>query len=79
MAGIKICVASSHYKRKKKEKKKKKKGKMWLAYMFGQRSTKNKIKLTKALTYPVILLFYCPKKTKKTKVFKKRNRTEGRG
>ena len=75
MAGIKIDVASSHYKRKKK-------GKMWLAYMLGQRGTKNKIKLTKALTYPVILLFYYPKKKKKktkTKIYKKRNRTEGRG
>ena len=38
---------------------------MWLAHVFGQRGTKNKIKLTKALTYPVILLFYYPKKKKK--------------
>ena len=56
---------------------------MWLAHMFGQRGTKNKIKLTKAFLKKKkkkrkILSFYC-KKNKKTKLFKKKKQNRRQG
>ena len=59
---------------------------MWLAHMFGQRGTKNKIKLTKAFnlfSYPIVLLLkknkqkQKQKKTKLKKKKKKQNRRQG--
>ena len=47
---------------------------MWLAHMFGQRGTKNKIKLTKAFnlfSYPIVLLL----KKNKQKQKQKKNKT----
>ena len=55
---------------------------MWLAHVFGQRGTKNKIKLTKAFnlfSYPIVLLLKKNKqkqKQKKTKLKKKKKETE---
>ena len=46
---------------------------MWLAHMFGQRGTKNKIKLTKAF------FFFFKKKERYYRFTVKKPKTKGRG